>query len=104
MTDPKGVNSPNQKLPLEDIIEEGLKALENSSAGISISSLLVSIGAPKLRMLGYEPARTIADPEKKFYALLSRMHPERSVHSLYNSWIRRLVSFERAASCAKSRQ
>lgn len=82
------------------MIVKGLDDLQ-SSARPTIPALLVSIGAPKLRSLGFRPARVIADPEMKLYELLSREHPGESVHSFYNSLIRRLVSFERAASCGK---
>ncbi|MBI4369417.1 MAG: hypothetical protein HY547_04235 [Elusimicrobia bacterium] len=91
----------NAKLPLENVIQEGLRALKNPRARANIPALLVSIGAPRLRFLGYKPAHTIKNPEQKLYSLLARTNPGRSVHSLYNSWIRRLVSFERALSCAK---
>ena len=88
------------RLPLQETIEEGLRLLNAPPVlDPALSELIVSIGAPKLRSLGYVPARTIPNPEKRLYELLSRKYPERSVHSLYNSWVRRLTSFERAASC-----
>lgn len=92
------------QLPLEEIINQGLSDLAKPDLKSDIPALLVSIGAPRLRILGYFPARTITNPEQKLYTLLSLKYPDRSVHSLYNSWIRRLVSFERAAACAKTQQ
>lgn len=88
-------------LPAQNIIKQGLKAVEEPNAKMDIPALLVSIGAPKLRSIGYKAAYPIPDPEKKLYSLLAKEHPGRSIHSLYNSWIRLLVSFERAAQCVK---
>ncbi len=88
------------RLPIQETIEEGLRLLNAPPVSDhALPELIVSIGAPKLRSLGYVPVRTIPNPEKRLYELLSRKYPDRSVHSLYNSWIRRLTSFERAASC-----
>ena len=92
------------RLPLQEAIEAGLRALANPPGSeATLPELIVSIGAPRLRSLGYSLARTVPNPEKRLYEFLFRKHPEKSVHSLYNSWIRRLVSFERAASCVKMR-
>jgi hypothetical protein len=63
-----------------------------------VPSLLVSIGAPRLRRLGYAVPSGFAEPEHRLYALLAREHPA-AAHSRYNALIRRLVSFERAAAC-----
>jgi len=91
------------RLPLQETIEEGLRLLNAPPASDpALPELIVSIGAPKLHSLGYVPARIIPHPEKRLYELLCRKYPERSVHSLYNSWIRRLTSFERAASCVNA--
>jgi hypothetical protein len=46
------------------------------------------------------PERTIASPEIRLYELLGRDAPD-TAHSRYNALIRRLVSFERAAECAR---
>jgi len=66
----------------------------------SVPALLVSIGAPRLRRLGFRIPRTIPEPEHRLYELLAREDPE-SAHSRYNALVRRLVSFERAAECAR---
>lgn len=76
----------------------GLRDLE---AGVeSVPALLVSIGAPRLRRLGFRIPRTIPEPEHRLYELLAREDPEWA-HSRYNALVRRLVSFERAAECAR---
>ena len=65
----------------------------------SAESLLVSIGAPKLRRLGVDVPDTLDDPEERLYLLLAR-DDEDSAHGRYNALVRRLVSFERALACA----
>ncbi|MGH7629096.1 MAG: hypothetical protein ACREOF_06845 [Gemmatimonadales bacterium] len=85
-------------LPGGDLIATGLDDLR---CGLeTIPALLVSIGAPRLRRLGYSFPLTIPDPEQRLYALLARDHAA-AAHSRYNALIRRLVSFERAAECAR---
>ncbi len=66
----------------------------------SIPALLVSIGAPRLKRLGYRALNPIQDPEHRLYDLLRQTDPD-AAHSRYNALVRRLVSFERAAECAK---
>ena len=84
--------------PGEDIITQGITDL---SAGLeTIPSLLVSIGAPRLRHIGLTiPASTFSSPEHRLFKLLSVEDPD-AAHSKYNAWIRRLVSYERAAECS----
>lgn len=81
-------------LPGEDVVLAGLDDLAHGRE--TVASLLVSIGAPRLRRLGLEIPRTISDPEEKLFALLEREDPL-DAHSRYNALTRRLVSFERAA-------
>jgi hypothetical protein len=84
-------------LPGGDIIEAGLSDLD---AGIeSVPALLVSIGAPRLRRIGYRIDAPLTSPEERLYATLEREDPD-AAHSRFNALIRRLVSFERAAECA----
>lgn len=88
--------------PGAELIEEGLRDLAEQRE--SIPSLLVQIGRPRLERLGLEilPESTEAEselPEHRLYHLLAATNPD-SAHSRYNAWIRRLVSFERAAECA----
>lgn len=88
-----GTPSISPALPGADLITAGLADLE---AGIvSPAALLVSISAPRLRMLGMAVATAIDNPEHRLYALLSD-EDEAAAHSRYNALIRRLVSFERA--------
>jgi hypothetical protein len=61
--------------------------------------MLVSIGAPKLRSLGIELPPTIAEAEHTLYLRLAERKGD-GAHSAYNALVRRLVSFERAASFA----
>jgi hypothetical protein len=83
--------------PGEELIEQGIADLENDLE--TIPSLLVSIGAPRLRRIGHSiPANTFVDPEHRLYLMLSAQY-DNGAHSKYNSYIRRLVSYERAAEC-----
>jgi len=68
----------------------------------SVPALLVSIGAPRLRRLGFEIPRPFSEAEHRLYRLLAQEDPD-SAHARYNALIRRLVSFERAAECAPLR-
>ena len=89
----------NTALPGEDLIEAGLQDLRDGRE--TIAALLVAIGSPRLRQLGIElPDHLPKNPEHRLYDLLSK-DDEDSAHSRYNSLIRRLVSFERAAECVK---
>jgi hypothetical protein len=86
-----------RKLPGEELVQAGLRDLERGIE--SVEALLVSIGAPRLRALGFPVAIPIESPEERLYLLLAR-DGEDSAHSRYNALVRRLVSFERAAECA----
>jgi hypothetical protein len=80
-------------IPGEDLVQKGLQDLE---LGVeTVESLLVSIGAPRLRSLGISVSEPFPEPEARLYELLSRQHGE-AAHSRYNALIRRLVSFERS--------
>ena len=84
-------------LPGADLVLAGLTDLERGVE--SIPSLLVQIGAPRLRQLGFEvPLSALPSPEMRLYEVLSIEHGD-GAHSQYNALIRRLVSFERAAAC-----
>ena len=86
-----------ERFPGGDLVEDGLRDL--AAGRESVASLLVSIGAPRLRRLVPFPSEPYSDPELRLYRLLSRDDPD-SAHSRYNAFVRRLVSFERAAECA----
>lgn len=83
--------------PGEDLIEQGIADL---AAGLeTVPSLLVSIGAPRLRRAGLRiPNSTFENPEHRLYKMLASKNAD-AAHSRYNALIRRLVSFERAAEC-----
>ena len=86
----------NSALPGAELIEAGLIDLREQRE--TVAALLVAIGAPRLRRLGIEPNPLLENPEHLLYALLAKDEPD-SAHSRYNAFIRRLVSFERAAEC-----
>ena len=83
-------------LPAEALIRQGLEDL--AAGRESIGSLLVQIGAPRLRLLEVPlpPAKADdIDADRRLYRLLALSHGNEA-HSQYNSRIRELVSFERA--------
>ena len=81
-------------LPGGDLVRRGLADI---AAGItSDESLLVGIGAPRLRTLGLDvPLDLPADPENELYSRLAATDSD-SAHARYNALIRLLVSFERS--------
>jgi hypothetical protein len=84
-------------LPGEDLIQEGIRDLQNGLE--SIPALLVAIGSPRLRRIGLQiPNFDLDSPEHRLYKKLSAIDPD-AAHSRYNALIRRLVSYERAAEC-----
>ena len=89
-------------LPASDLIEAGLRDLREQRE--TIASLLVSIGAPKLRSLGIDvPDSSPAidsSPEHRLYDFLAIDNPD-AAHSKYNALVRKLVSFERAITCVR---
>ena len=86
-------------LPGADLVRAGLKDLANGIE--STESLLVLIGAPRLRRLGFDVPDTPDYPEDRLYAKLAASIGD-AAHSQYNALIRRLVSFERAMERAAS--
>lgn len=83
-------------LPGGDLIQRGLEDLARGRE--SVEALLVAIGAPRLRRLGFD-VPTLVSPEHRLYLLLAGTHGD-AAHGMYNALVRRLVSFERAAECA----
>lgn len=84
-------------LPGDDLIEAGLRDL--SAGRETIEALLVAIGAPRLKRIGLDLPNSLPDnPEHRLYDLLAE-NDQDSAHSQYNSLIRKLVSYERAAEC-----
>lgn len=87
-----------ETVPGYDLIQSGL---EDLSRGIeSVPALLVSIGAPRLRRLGFNLLAPVSSPERRLYEILRQSDPD-SAHSRFNALVRRLVSFERAAECGR---
>ena len=103
---PRGYGSPvtnrssAELLPGEDLVREGLADLQRGVE--SIESLLVSIGAPRLRRLGISIPKPLPEPELRLYEVLSEQHGD-AAHSRYNALVRRLVSFERASATHAAR-
>ena len=88
-----------ERLPGGDLVEQGLQDL--ASRLESVPSLLVCVGAPRLRDLGIPiPDDVFPSPEHRLYALLCEEDSD-SAHSRYNALVRKLVSFERARACAR---
>lgn len=85
----------DEQLPGSDLVERGLRDL--ASGEVSEESLLVSIGAPRLGRAGIDVRDPLASPELRLYELLRRLHGD-AAHGRYNALVRRLVSFERAAT------
>jgi hypothetical protein len=86
-------------LPGEDLVRQGIHDLERGVE--SAEALLVSIGAPRLALVGIAVPEPLATPEHRLYRLLSSEHGN-AAHSRYNALIRRLVSFERAAGISRA--
>lgn len=84
-------------LPGAEIVARGLDDLARHE--VTTEALLVSIGAPRLRMLGWAVNQPIADAEHVLFERLRAEHGD-GAHSRYNALVRRLVSFERAAAVA----
>ena len=80
-------------LPGADLVAKGLAELIAGEA--TTEALLVSIGLPKLRLLGIDVERPVDDPERRLWEPLARDDPD-AAHARYNALVRRLVSFEDA--------
>jgi len=88
-------------LPGGEMIRKGY--LELMERKITQSSLLLLIGARRLRNAGLAIPFIEGNHEHSLYDLLSQ-HDSDSAHSRYNALIRTLVSFERAAECVPARR
>jgi hypothetical protein len=86
-----------EEMPGGDLVARGLHDLGQELE--SPESLLVSIGAPRLRRLGLDVPFPFTTPEHRLYERLRRDYGD-AAHSRYNALVRRLVSFERAAGRA----
>ncbi|MGH8607882.1 MAG: hypothetical protein ACREX9_10830 [Gammaproteobacteria bacterium] len=89
--------------PGAELVYPGIAELASGEG--SVEALLVAIGSPRLRRLGFrlpENAELPEHPELLLYRLLSEQYGK-AAHSQYNALIRRLVSFERAAEFRQAR-
>lgn len=87
----------NDGLPGAELIEKGL--IDLRAGRETVEALLVAIGAPRLRSIGLQlPDNLPTNPEHRLYQLLAQDDSD-SAHSRYNAFVRRLVSYERAAEC-----
>lgn len=62
----------------------------------SDAALLVSMAAPRLRLLGIPVPVALDDPETRLQSRLIAAHGD-AAHGRYNALLRRMVSFQRAA-------
>jgi hypothetical protein len=85
------------RIPGEELVREGLADLRVRRE--TDAALLVSIGAPRLRRLGFDVPPPFPDAEHRLYLRLARSAGD-GAHTRYNALLRRLVSFERAWPCA----
>lgn len=93
---PSDLEKDFEGLPVENMIRDGLRDFAEGRE--SIGSLLVQIGAPRLRKAGVPlPDKVDGDADRHLYNLLGKAHGNEA-HAKYNSLIRELVSFERALS------
>lgn len=90
----KALRESIESLPGGHLIQQGIADI--AAHRDSTEALLVMIGAPRLRALGFDIAESAAsDPEITLYDRLAESGSD-SAHSRYNAMIRLLVSFERA--------
>lgn len=86
-------------LPGGTLVEEGLSDL--AAGRETEAALLVRIGGPRLKRLGCPvPEADRRFVEHELYLLLAKADPD-AAHGRYNSLLRLLVSYERAAECAR---
>ena len=83
------------RLPGAEVIGKGLADL--CAGNDTTEALLVAIGAPRLRRLGFDLPFVVL-PEHRLYEHLARTDPD-TAHARYNALLRKLTSFERAAEC-----
>lgn len=86
-----------EAFPGGDLVAKGLADLADRRE--TVESLLVSVGAPRLRLAGIPvPDDVFSNPERRLYDLLASEDSD-SAHGRYNALVRRLVSFESAVEC-----
>lgn len=80
------------------LVDSGLAELADGK--VAIASLLVSLGAARLRREGIPLSTAHADPEDRLHELLSARDGNLA-HARYNAYLRQLSSF--ADACARAR-
>ncbi|KAA0254114.1 hypothetical protein FBQ97_03490 [Acidobacteria bacterium ACD] len=80
-------------LPGAELVARGLSELSRGEE--TAASLLVSVGSPRLRLLGIQVPPEIPGAEERLYRLLARDGAD-AAHGRYNALVRSLVSFERS--------
>lgn len=80
-------------VPGAELVLAGLADLRDGRD--TVEALLVAIGAPRLRDLGFDVPEGAPSPEHRLYERLGATEGH-NAHSAYNALVRRLVSFERA--------
>ena len=88
------------RLPGFDLVTRGIADLTRDMQ--TVESLLVYIGAPRLRTLGVAVPSSFDAAETRLFAMLTQQYAD-GAHSRYNALVWRLVSFERAAACVSKR-
>jgi hypothetical protein len=88
-------------LPGGEIIDAGIADLATGSA--TVSSLLVSLAAPRLRREGVPLGEVHREPENRLYLLLARSAGDLA-HARYNALLRQVVSFADACWMVRRRQ
>ena len=87
-----------QPLPGAELVAKGLQDLRAGTE--TRQALLVAIGRPRLRRIGFDVPDRYDRPEIRLYQLLANEEGN-AAHARYNALLRRLVSFERAAECGR---
>jgi hypothetical protein len=70
--------------PGRELVEKGLSDLAESVE--TVESLLVSIGSPRLRRLGFEVSSPFDEAEERLYRLLARDDAD-GAHARYNALV-----------------
>ena len=94
------VQDASSQLPGHELISAGIADL--AAGRESEAALIIAMAAPRLRVLGYDvPTCIEQNASHRLYDLLSEVRTD--AHSHYNSLVRRVVSFLRAAESAAAR-
>lgn len=89
------IGAASSDVPGVEIVRAGLDDLARRER--TIPALLVSMAAPRLRLLGIRVPQGFPHPEDALFDMLEEVHG-RAAHARYNALVRRMVSFARAAA------